>query len=118
MFDGTDSFYIVESDIHYTMPSTTGPQVASTISTLLHSQDETDSYENSELKDLQSHGYFKTVCFGVVLYNKTKCKVEQWTLTKRRIRWWWQWKLVAQTNRPSEKGSRWKNNITAQATLD
>ena len=77
MFDGTDSFYIVESDIHYTMPSTTGPQVASTISTLLHSQDETDSYENNELKDLQSHGYFKTVCFGVVLYNKTKCKVEQ-----------------------------------------
>ena len=54
MFNGTDTFYIAESDIHDTMHSTPGPQIQSKVLTPLHSYDETDSYKSKELKNLQT----------------------------------------------------------------
>ena len=54
MFNSMNSFYVAESDIHDTMPSTSGPQTQSTVLTPLHSYDETDSYKSNELKNLQT----------------------------------------------------------------
>ena len=52
MFNGRDSFYVSESDIHDTMTSKTGSQIQSTVLLTLNSYDEIDSYESNGLKDL------------------------------------------------------------------
>ena len=54
-----------------------------------------------------------TVFLEQFFYNKTKSKVELWTLTKRRIRCWWKGthKPVTWTNTLFEKGNRRKNNV-------
>ena len=50
MVNVTDSFYVAESYIHATVPSTCGRQIQSTVSTLLYSYDAT----SNELKYLQT----------------------------------------------------------------
>ena len=72
-------FYVAESDIHETMPSTSDRQMQYTVLTPLNSYDKTDSYERNEPEDLRCpnrNGCFKTVYFVAVFYNKTKFKVE------------------------------------------
>ena len=70
MFNGTDSFYVAESDIHVTKPSIPGPRIQSTVLTPLHSYDEIDSYESNELKDLQTKmATLKSFCFVSVCCN-------------------------------------------------
>ena len=76
MFNGTDTFYVAESDIHDTMRSTPDTQIQSTVLTPLLSYDETDSYKTKELKDLQTEMAALNCFFRAVFYNKTKCKVE------------------------------------------
>ena len=76
MFNGTDTFYVAESDIHDTMRSTPGPQIQSTVLTPLLSYDETDSYKTKELKDLQTEMAALNCFLEQFFYNKTKSKVE------------------------------------------
>lgn len=79
MFNDMYSFYVAESNIHETMPSTPDPQMQSTVLIPLHFYDKTDSHERNEPEDLRCpnrNGCFKTVYFGAVFYNKRKFKVE------------------------------------------
>ena len=54
MDNGTDSFYVAESDTHDTMRSTSGRQIQSTVSAPLYSYDQTNFYKSNELKYLQT----------------------------------------------------------------
>ena len=54
MFTGTDYFYVAESDIQDTMPSTSGRQIQFTVLRPLYSYDETNLYNSNELKGLQT----------------------------------------------------------------
>ena len=88
MFNGTDSFYVGESDIHDTLPSTPGPQIQSMVLTPLHYYDETDSNEGNELKDLLTEmSALKSFVLEQFSIIKQNIKLNCGHSTERRIKW-------------------------------